>query len=272
MNTIRYENATCETLADKVLAGASLRIFLKPDALIENRDGTETYTECLDLPFVQVRDGLVWASQSADVVKYDEELKAITYGYYSYCNEIDIFCNTTMLSAADALRSGKVTTGIMSNARYEVIRWVSRDDFGLIFDSANEAARPAEIHATRDAIAEGCLFKLAVLNEGVWSLAPVVYPFHYPKADVLDFQTRVQFFPDLFRTKPDATRALLKANAPELLDRDNPKGRELHLNGVDRAFSSYYRVTTDGRCQRLYDIPSGKTVAFDRFKIFASHS
>lgn len=254
-----------DDLAERVLAGASLRIFLEPDETVASRHGTEDYIETLELPFATIRDSRVWASQARNVV--DGQDGRLRRSFYSYCNRFDLFCWSGYVATEDTLRGGSMQALLMSTGRYKRLRWIVLDDFELCYDSATGG----DGRALRDRIEDGRAFKAAIQDPaGWWIVAPVTYPFWYHQTDRFEFHTHLQLLPDLFiHREEDLVPQLLQA-VPGMFRHDDPDGREQNIALNVGPIPTYFSIGPDNRIQRLQEKASGGTYAPHRVRIFCS--
>ncbi len=260
-------NAT-SGVREQILAGKDLRIFLKPDASVRNRKGTQSYIESLDLPHVIInRDGHFWACQRKTILSVSP--RALLTNFYAYYSGMDIFSSSTYEKIDATAARQPNPSYIMSTGRYEQLRWIVHGEWWPVFDST---AKDGDINPYITAIEAGCRFKAVIEKpDRVIQVHPISYPFYYPDQERLDVQTDVQFFPDYMRMKRDALETdFLGTDAEKLADYRLDVARELAVLREMPFFSSYFRLFENGHGVRIEDVRAQREIRFRRVQIFAS--
>jgi len=256
-----------ETLAEDLLAGADLAIFLRPDETIKARAGTETYIESLKLPHILIQGNKVWAFQEHHCVQHTRGKSFDGFSYYAYTNAADIFANLIYTHRQEAMQTKKIKVQIMSSGRYAEMKWNTRLLPHLVWDSKTSTTTQPVI----DAIKDGQRFKIALLDQNnIWHIHPVHYPFHYPNGDKLQFQTHAQFYPAMMQSPVGPLVDALKSNFTGILSPHDPEGREKSARFEDNAESTYFSVFNDGTYYSFFDIFEQQNRPYKQLKVFAA--
>lgn len=251
---------------EALLQGRDVRIYLKPDASVENRAGSESYIEALDLPHIIVKNDAFWACQRSLLLT--RSAGPLITSFYSYYSGFDLFSSSAYLSVQEATERKPQVSHIMSTGRYEALGWSTHGTADLVYDSA---VAPERLDDYIAAIHDGARFKAAISqSDGTVQIHPVMYPFYFPDADRLDVQTEVQFFPDYMRYGPDELRRLTLGDAADrLLDFRSDSAREATVTLRTPFFSSYFRLFNGATGHRIYDVQSERLTTFERIRLFA---
>lgn len=260
------EKNKADGVLQEILAGRDVRIFLKPDASVENRSGTESYIEALDLPHIIVKEDAFWACQRSLLLT--RSAGPLITSFYSYYSAFDLFSSSAYLSVQQATERKPQVSKLMSTGRYEALEWSTHGTADLVYDSADAQT---SLDAYIAAIRTGARFKAAISQaDGTVQIHPVMYPFYYPQSQRLDIQTEVQFFPDYMRQGPEELRRITLGDAADdLLDFRSQHAREAVLSLDTPFFSSYFQLFDGAEGHRIYDLPSGRKTTFERLRVFA---
>jgi len=257
----------CDGLAEALLNGADLSIFLRPDDTVKARSGTHTYIETLALPHAIVSGSHVWAFQENHAVQHQRGASFDGFGYFAYTNAADLFANVVYTHRMDALQQRKVRVQVMSSGRYAELNWITKDRYRKVWDS-EAATGPQDVVS---AIRAGARFKVALQDDsGIWNIHPVHYPFFTPDLDRLQFQTHAQFYPALMRAPAETFLPILDQNAPGIFNAFDPVDREKTVRLEDGAVSTYYSAYDDGSYYGMFDLFETANRRYRRLCVFAS--
>ena len=221
-----------EEIVKSLIGGASLRTVMIPDdAMASNRpEHTETY----DLPHVLINDCSFWGKSETAHLFHSPGSEGTGEVAFGYTNIGSLFC-----SYNPSTRGAR----LMSKKRYKKHIWVLKNNFRLIWDSAQDD--PAD--RIKNEIESGCKFKIALLDsENIWNIHPVDLPMYYSKTGVFELKTVMDQYPTFFR-HPAQTKELLQ-RYPEFFDH-RPQDDEpgfIRLSDCQK-FYSFYVVRSEDR-------------------------
>lgn len=243
-----------EKIIRKVLDGYSLRTFMVPDPSFPSN--APRHTETYDLPHVVIKGRHFWAtSETRHLSIVDGTHIANVNVSFCYTSAGDIFCSY----------GGEIEDGlyVMPKSRYELHEWRLRRNHRLIWDS--DDGTPASVLG--DEIEQGSKFMIAMLDaEDIWNVHPVDLPMYYAESGAFELKTASDQYPQVFRD-PDAFRKRIM---------EDEGVRNLWSEGkatksTAAAFSTFYRLISDGTYVNYYDIPRSTQHEYKRLKVFSDN-
>ena len=257
-----------DDLADKVLEGQTVTIYLRPNETQEDELGLGPYIEAVELPHIVVRDKMVWAGQQRNVAGVAGASLSHTAGYI-YCNAIDMFLNYRISDEQLMLKSPNVSILLLSTAHYSELRWHCENDYELVWEDKPKQDKTKLV----EAIHRGARFKVAIQDEKhFWNVHPVYYPFYYPEKDILEFHTHLGCFPNLVKETPKHLDTIWKQANGTYLDSTAPKATQQKVAATNSGFWLKYKVRDNGYYQTIEDQKNGRRRPYQRLKIFASRA
>lgn len=255
-----------DDLADKVMEGQSVSIYLRPNDSREDELGLGPYIESVELPHIILRDKMVWAGQDRNIGGVAGSSLSHTAGYL-YCNAIDMFMNYRMSDEQLHEKSPTMAILLLATSHYSELRWHCHDDFELVWEDKPKQDKSKII----DAIHRGARFKVAFLDEkDFWNIHPVYYPFYYPEKDILEFHTHLGCLPNLTKEAPSHLDTIWKQANGTNLDSTSPRALHQKVAASNSGFWVKYKIRDNGYYQTVEDQKTGRRRAYKRVKIFAS--
>ncbi len=265
-NTNKAIRNRFDDLADKVLEGQSVSIYLRPNESDEDTVGLGTYIEAVQLPHVIVREKMVWAGQDRNAQGVAGPSLSHTAGY-AYCNAIDMFMNYRISDGQLTEKSATASILLLTTAHYAELRWHCHDDFEKVWEDKPKQDKSKII----EAIHRGAKFKIAFQDEkDFWNIHPVYYPFYYPDKDAIEFHTHLGCLPNLVKESPDHLDTIWQQANGSKLDSTNPRAIHQKVAASNSAFWTKYKIRDNGYYQTIEDMKNGRRRPYKRLKIFAS--
>lgn len=242
--------------------GESVALFLVPDSTNQSLTEDRVYEESFQLPHVFQRgQALVGITQKQHVTHthggglvQQAGFFYTSYGIYGVLSSYDL---NTALGGVESLHGN-----ISSATDYTVYDFKFSADMHEIWDFK----RGDDIDVLVQAIRRGGRFRAVVeKKDGSRQLSPVEMPYYWPDQNLVQFQTKIEFFPSEILDEKRMTETLSKDGYP--LGENPGPITELIFNNVA---STYLSLFTDGRYYSLGQVKPGTFLEYENLTIFAN--
>lgn len=242
------ESAADAEIMKQLLAGASLRTFMVPDDRIPSN--SPEHIETYSLPHVLMHKDQFWGKSENTHISSNAEKDPLVPSSFIYTSIGELFCSYTPA----------ISRGIfMSKKRYRIHRWVLKDDYKLIWDSA-QGSDTAEV---KTAIEQAARFKIALLDlNDVWHLHPIDLPMFFPQSRHFSIKVAYDIHPAAFRDF-------------QQLNQFYEEHRDFFENSLDvKAFKAenyhlFYDIASRGKYRSFYDLQANSRSTYKHLKLYA---
>ncbi|MDF1748357.1 MAG: hypothetical protein P1V34_05720 [Alphaproteobacteria bacterium] len=245
-----------------ISTGDSVALFLVPDGKNKAISEKKYYEESFQLPHVfQLGQTLVGITQKQHVTHVhggglvqQAGFFYTSYGVYGVLSSYDL--NTAM----DGSKS--LHGNILTATDYSVYDFRFCADMHDIWDFK----RGDDIAVLVEAIRRGCHFRAVIeKKDGTRQLSPIEMPYFWRDQNVVQFQTKIEFFPSEILDVKRMTETLSKDGYP--LGKKPGPVTEVIYNNVA---STYLSLFTDGRYYSLGQVKTGEFLEFENLTVFSN--
>jgi hypothetical protein len=242
--------------------GDGVALFLVPDESNQAIVETKYYEESFQLPHVfQTGQMLVGITQKQHVthvhgggLRQQAGFFYTSYGIYGVLSSYDL---NTALKGAETLHGN-----IMPATDYTVYEFKFCADMHEVWDYR----RGDDIAGLVAAIRQGASFRAVIeKKDGTRQSSPIEMPYYWRDQNLVQFQTKIEFFPSEILDQDMMVKTLSKNGHPL---GPNPGA----VTGVlfNNVASTYLSLFTDGRYYSLGQVKSGDFLNYENLTIFAN--
>jgi len=251
-------------LIDNILSGQSLAVYLEPDENIIEERTTKEYWETYDLPNIKLEAGMFFAYSDPHHAAGGDGIAINDLSSYGYANFSNFFINFSCESRLKGLEGAPVHTLIMSRNRYKTFKFISKDNYSLVWDSA----KPTPASNITPCLKQGLKFKIALLDfDDIWHIHAVDLPIFWPEMDAFQMQTHVNLYPAFF-SQPKLFNSLFIPKNPLVFDKNTLKPN-INIDFEAPAGCSYFSAYSNGEFITAKNRKTGGDAQkYKHFKVF----
>lgn len=255
-------------LAEKILNGHRLRVFLEPDqTLFSKSGGMPDYIECYNLPIVSIQGDRFWGMTRSTHLIIDKNHNVVQVCSFAYTNAVPVYSIVFNDETLKALGKGKVVAKLMSAMQYLEMRFITAEPGQLVWRDDE----PNNTRAVADCIHRGDHFyAVAELDDRRALSLPLDLAFFTTADNGLDFRSEVRLVPS-FIPEIDAFVDSMAAEAQSKsisLDETllNP---QFNMESEFQASLIYYRFYLDRTYAMVPNVMKDERVPLKSLKVFA---